>query len=314
MKDSAYLVEPYRILSAILVSILFLPIALLYAATASAQSVETYAYVHKKLIELTAPPWQCVCYSASRESVIMTHNSANQVWVVERYNSMAAAMAARDTLNAGPNVCSFCPGGSGTRQQIFIFQNCNSGRCEIGVADGTYSQPGWFIKSTPFKSHPEAWVEACRIHNSGAAYAPAIAQGTIKCDSLAAPSDGQCINLTRNHKYGPHNGRTRCCNEKKGSRWWGPHYGVHYTESGKFSRHSCNSWLGITDSDPKEDTTPSFGQCYSLTQNDKYGPHNGRTRCCNEKGSSRWWGKHYGSKYSTTGKLYQRSCESWLGR
>lgn len=298
---------------------LSLTLSTLAASHSLAQSVESYAYVHKKLVELTAPPWQCVCYSASRESVIMTHNSANQVWVVERYSSLAAAMAARDEFNTGPNVCGFCPGKSGSHLQIFIFQNCNSGRCEIGVADGNYSEPGWFITSAPFKSHPDAWREACKMHHSGRAYAPAIASGKINCRNMAQPSPGQCFNLTKQDKYGPHNGRTRCCNEKGGSRWWGPHYGAKYSETGKFYQSTCNAWLGIANSNDQGSSASGTGgnsgeQCFNLSRNDKYGPHNGRTRCCNEESGSRWWGPHYGAKYSASGKWYQRSCESWLGR
>lgn len=315
MRSPTYLLKICSFLLARLTSLLFLPVTFLmfYITPGLAQSVESYAYVHKQQVELTAPPWQCVCYSASRSSVIMTHNSANQVWVVERYNSMSAAMAARDALNAGPNVCSFCPGGSRNHLLIFIFQNCNSGRCEIGVADGHYSEPGWIITSAPFKSHPKAWREACKIHQSGRAFAPAIEKGKINCRNLVQPPYGQCTNLTNNDKYGPHNGRTRCCNEKGGSRWWGPHYGKRYSESGKFSNRSCSAWLGTSAPD-HNGSSPSDGQCFNLTNRDKYGPHNGRTRCCNEKGGSRWWGPHYGTKYSATGKLYQRTCRSWLGR
>ncbi|MFC1665648.1 hypothetical protein ACFL17_08480 [Pseudomonadota bacterium] len=67
--------------------------------------------------------------------------------------------------------------------------------------------------------------------------------------------------------------------------------------------------------DPKVDPTPPpKGRCFDLTRSDRYGPHNGRTRCCNENGGSRWWGSHYGSKYSAKGKPSNRSCEYWLGR
>jgi len=159
--------------------------AALGSSQVSAQSVETYAYVHKKQVELTSPPWQCLCYSASTESVIMTHQSANQVWVVERYNTMEAALAARDALNAGPGVCSFCPGAGGTRAQFFVFQNCSSGQCEIGVADGTYDQPDWFVSSAPFESDRDAWRHACQLHQNGQAFSPDISNNRIDCTQLA---------------------------------------------------------------------------------------------------------------------------------
>ena len=59
---------------------------------------------------------------------------------------------------------------------------------------------------------------------------------------------------------------------------------------------------------------PPTGKCFSLNNSDKYGPHNGRVKCCNEKGGSRWWGSHYDAIYSTSGKFFSsRSCESYQG-
>ena len=200
-----------------------------------------------------------------------------------------------------------------------------------------------------------------------------------------AHAQGGCYRLTTNDPYGPHNGRTRCCNEGTGSRWYGSHYGERYKATGKlFSGKTCEQY-GIKRSDPdpegndrrsgnlqkcydltqsrinrqgKEriyleccneangmrvrskprtddafsfarDTTEfrpnqsceSFfvesqrGKCYRLTSFDRFGPHNGRTKCCDETGGSRWWGPHYGLKYQNNGRFYKgKTCKQWQGK
>lgn len=62
----------------------------------------------------------------------------------------------------------------------------------MGVADETYSEPGWEIISPAFRSHPEAWRYARNVHRQGRYKAPAIKDGTKDC---GAPRKPRCQRL-----------------------------------------------------------------------------------------------------------------------
>lgn len=152
---------------------------------AAAQDSTSYVYVHRTLIDIDAPPWQCECYSVSRSQNIIGV-AQNQSWLVSRWQSWPSAEAERDRLAAGPKACSVCPGASQERRgvEIFVWGNCSQS-CIMGVADGRYNEPGWEIIAGPFGSHPDAWTRACAIHRSGSYRAPAIVDKTIDCARLA---------------------------------------------------------------------------------------------------------------------------------
>ncbi|MEQ8265040.1 hypothetical protein [Pseudohaliea sp.] len=159
----------------------------LLAPSLAAQGVNDYVYLHKRLVDLSAPPWQCACYSVSRSSLISGGNSSNQVWMVERFNDWARAESVRDALNASPNACSACPGGarSSASSGLFVYANCGVSPCVLGVADSNYSEPGWRRIAGSFSSHPAAWQHACKLHGNGQYLAPDIAEGVINCRSLS---------------------------------------------------------------------------------------------------------------------------------
>ncbi len=168
-------------------SILLSAVLLTIAGGAFAQGIDDYAYVHKTLVNLESPPWRCVCYSVSRSSLIDTHIADNQVWVVSRHNSWANAVAQRDMLAIGSNICSFCPASAGRSSnpvQFYVFENCNSGRCTIGVADSNYAVPGWARISQPFANDREAWRYACQLHASQRSFSPDIHERKVNCAAL----------------------------------------------------------------------------------------------------------------------------------
>lgn len=169
-------------------------VLLVLAHGAAAQGANDYVYVHKRLVDLSAPPWQCNCYSVSRSSLISTGNANNQVWVVDRFNDWMTAEAVRDALNGSSNACSFCPGTGDVPAQsgIFVFANCGRFPCTIGVADASYQEPGWRVISEEFQSHPEAWRHACRLHNTDQYFAPEIDNRVINCRTLMV-SDSEAV-------------------------------------------------------------------------------------------------------------------------
>lgn len=63
----------------------------------------------------------------------------------------------------------------------FVYANASTDPAQIGVADESYSIPGWNRLAGPFKDDRSAWREACRLHRSGHYHSPDIAYGRVKC-------------------------------------------------------------------------------------------------------------------------------------
>jgi hypothetical protein len=103
-------------------------------------------------------------------------------------------------------------GGGGTPAvtiaiTLFVFSNCSGGECIIGVADASYSEPGWSMVSPPFQGHDDAWRYACDLHDQEYYRSPDIDQGRVQCAALghdAQAAGGQCRGLAC---YDRHPGR-----------------------------------------------------------------------------------------------------------
>ncbi len=63
----------------------------------------------------------------------------------------------------------------------YVWINVASTPATIGVADSSYSVPGWSTLAGPFPDGRAAWVEACRLHRLPQYHSPDIAAGRVRC-------------------------------------------------------------------------------------------------------------------------------------
>jgi hypothetical protein len=62
-----------------------------------------------------------------------------------------------------------------------IYANPSTQPAQIGVADESYSIPGWHRLAGPFSTDQAAWKEACRLHHLPQYHSPDIAAGRVTC-------------------------------------------------------------------------------------------------------------------------------------
>ena len=63
----------------------------------------------------------------------------------------------------------------------YVWINVATNPATIGVADSSYSVPGWSTLAGPFPNGRAAWNEACRLHRSPQYNSPDIAAGRVRC-------------------------------------------------------------------------------------------------------------------------------------
>mgnify|MGYP000448171028 CR=1 FL=1 len=63
----------------------------------------------------------------------------------------------------------------------FVWINVSTSPATIGVADASYTVPGWTTLAGPFSDDRSAWREACRLHRGAQYHSPDIAAGRVYC-------------------------------------------------------------------------------------------------------------------------------------
>jgi len=72
-------------------------------------------------------------------------------------------------------------GGWAQGRTWYVWINVSTNPATIGVADSSYSVPGWSTLAGPFPNDRAAWVEGCRLHRSPQYNSPDIAAGRVRC-------------------------------------------------------------------------------------------------------------------------------------
>lgn len=161
-------------------------------APVSAQNAGTYQWVHRQTIPMRQHPFTCYCYTVSAAPVIWERD------VMERADSFSRAMEVRNRLSARRDTCTYCKASrteNSTHQRIAVFRNCRKSPCTIGVAIGSYAQPGnrryvegWRSMGAEYQSHADAWRAACAAHRTPQYHSPDIQRGRVNCAEFTSSS------------------------------------------------------------------------------------------------------------------------------